>query len=350
MSLLQTLQSLRTEAQTALKGAVNHDALEQARLKYLGRSGALNDIMGRIKEVAKEEKAIFGKTMNEVKKELEELLEAQKQAVCGNAKASGPQPDPTLPGLFRAPGQEPGTIHPLVQARERVCAIFERMGFSVVDGPEIEDDFHNFEALNIPADHPARDDAETFGLSIGGLLRSQTSSVQIRTMEKSRPPLRVLSPGRVYRPDAVDATHHYAFHQIEGLAVDEGITFADLKGCLHLFAQEMFGEETKIRMRPSFFPFTEPSAEVDVTCIFCHGKGCRVCKQSGWIEIMGCGMVDPNVFDQLNRQLGEVRYNTGTISGFAFGMGIERVTMLTTGVDDIRRFQECDLRFLRQFV
>ncbi len=343
MSLLDTLKNLREEAHSALKSAVSGEALEQVRLKYLGRSGALNDIMGRIKEVAKEEKAIFGKTMNDVKKELEALLEEQKKVVGGEAKASGPLLDPTLPGVFRAADQEPGTLHPLLQARERVCAIFERMGFSVVDGPELEDDFHNFEALNIPADHPAREDSETFGHSLGGRLRSQTSSVQVRSMEAQQPPLRVLSPGRVYRPDALDATHHYAFHQIEGLAVDEGITFADLKGCLHIFAQEMFGEKTKIRLRPSFFPFTEPSAEVDVTCIFCGGKGCRICKQSGWIEIMGCGMIDPNVFKA-------VGYDSEKYTGFAFGMGIERVTMLTTGVDDIRRFQECDLRFLRQFV
>ena len=338
MSLIETLKAMREEAQAALKGAVSGETLEEARVRYLGRSGALKDIMGRIKEVAKEEKGAFGKTMNEVKEELTVIFERQKDILGAAGGACRELPDPTLPGVCR----EPGTVHPLVQTRERICAIFGRMGFSVVDGPEMEDDFHNFEALNIPADHPARDDAETFSLSVGGLLRSQTSSVQVRVMENNKPPLRVLSPGRVYRPDAVDATHHYAFHQIEGLAVDEGITFADLKGCLHIFAQEMFGEETKIRVRPSFFPFTEPSAEVDVTCIFCHGKGCRVCKQTGMIEILGCGMVDPNVF-------AAVGIDAEKYSGFAFGMGIERIAMLTMGVDDIRRFQECDLRFLRQF-
>jgi phenylalanyl-tRNA synthetase alpha chain len=196
--------------------------------------------------------------------------------------------------------------------------------------------------LNIPADHPARDDAETFGLAGGGLLRSQTSCVQIRTMENNDPPVRILAPGRVYRPDTVDATHHYAFNQLEGLVVDKDITFADLKATLHMFAQEMFGEETKIRLRPSFFPFTEPSAEMDVTCIFCRGEGCRVCKKSGWIEVLGCGMVDPNVFKA-------VGYDSEKYTGFAFGIGIERVTMLTMGINDIRRFYECDLRFLRQF-
>ncbi len=340
MSLLDTLNQLRESAKQSLLEAKDSATLEKLKNQYLGRKGELKDIMGRIKEVANEEKGLFGKTMNDVKNELTDILEEQVKIIgaCKSSKTSV-QPDPTLSGQMR----DMGTIHPLTQVREKICSIFERMGFSIVDGPEMEDDFHNFEALNIPADHPARDDAETFSLEAGGLLRSQTSSVQIRTMEKTRPPLRILSPGRVYRPDTVDATHHYAFHQLEGLAVDTDITFADLKSCLHLFAQEMFGIETKIRLRPSFFPFTEPSCEVDVTCIFCHGVGCRVCKQTGMIEVLGCGMVDPNVFKA-------VGYDPEKYTGFAFGIGIERVTMLTTGVDDIRRFQECDLRFLRQFV
>lgn len=340
MSLFETLSQLRQEAAQALKDATDSSTLESLKNQYLGRKGALKDIMGRIKEVANEEKGLFGKTMNEVKNELTEIFEQQSKIIgAGSAKSDKPIPDPTL----AAQARQMGTIHPLTQVREKICMIFERMGFSIVDGPEMEDDFHNFEALNIPADHPARDDAETFSLEQSGLLRSQTSSVQIRTMAKTEPPLRILSPGRVYRPDTVDATHHYAFHQLEGLAVDTDITFADLKACLHLFAQEMFGIDTKIRLRPSFFPFTEPSCEVDVTCIFCHGSGCRVCKQAGWIEVLGCGMVDPNVFKA-------VGYDPEKYTGFAFGIGIERVTMLTTGVDDIRRFQECDLRFLRQFV
>lgn len=339
MSLFEILNELKNEAEESIKAAAGIGSLEEVRIKYLGRSGALKDMMGRIKEVPKEEKGAFGKAMNDVKNDLTVLFESQKEILgIAGGKKTGPLYDPTLPGVTR----EPGTLHPLRQTRDRIADIFERMGFSIEDGPEIEDDFHNFEALNIPEDHPARDDAETFGLEAGGLLRSQTSSVQIRTMRKIQPPVRIIAPGRVYRPDTVDATHHYAFHQLEGLAVDTGITFADLKAMLRMFAKEMFGEETQIRLRPSFFPFTEPSAEVDVTCIFCKGKGCKVCKGAGWIEILGCGMVDPNVFDI-------VGYDSEKYTGFAFGIGIERVTMLTMGVVDIRRFLECDLRFLKQF-
>ena len=339
MSLFEILKELRTEAEEAIKNAADGSTLEEVRIKYLGRSGAIKEMMGRIKEVAKEEKGAFGKAMNDTKNELLSLFEEQKNILGGtDSKKNEVRYDPTLPGIIR----EPGTLHPLRQTRDKISNIFERLGFSIEDGPEIEDDFHNFEALNIPEDHPARDDAETFGLEAGGLLRSQTSSVQIRTMRNVKPPVRIIAPGRVYRPDTVDATHHYAFHQIEGLAVDTNITFADLKAMLKMFAKEMFGEETQIRLRPSFFPFTEPSAEVDVTCIFCKGKGCKVCKGAGWIEILGCGMVDPNVFDI-------VGYDSEKYTGFAFGIGIERVTMLTMGVVDIRRFLECDLRFLKQF-
>ncbi len=339
MSLFETLKELKSEAEEAIKNAVDSAGLEEARVKYLGRSGAMKDMMGRIKEVANEEKGAFGKAMNEVKNDLTAILDTQKEILVGAGGGKGkPLYDPTLPGVSR----EMGTLHPLRQTRDKIANIFERMGFSIEDGPEIENDFNNFEALNIPEDHPARDDAETFGLEAGGLLRSQTSSVQIRTMQKVKPPVRIIAPGRVYRPDTVDATHHYAFHQLEGLAVDTDITFADLKAMLKMFAKEMFGEETQIRLRPSFFPFTEPSAEVDVTCIFCKGEGCRVCKGAGWIEILGCGMVDPNVFKT-------VGYDSEKYTGFAFGIGIERVTMLTMGVGDIRRFLECDLRFLKQF-
>lgn len=335
MSLIEQVNVLYEQAKATIADATSPDALEEARIRFLGRSGALKDLMGRIREVAKEEKGAFGKRMNEVKAELTALLEERQARVAPTV--SGPVPDPTLPGRT----QPIGALHPLTQTWERVAQIFERMGFAIADGPEIEDEFHNFEALNIPADHPARDDQDTFVLS-DGILRSQTSTVQIRTMECTTPPVRILAPGRVYRPDAVDATHHYSFGQIEGLAVDTDITFADLKGILEMFAHEMFGSDTEIRLRPSFFPFTEPSAEVDVTCIFCRGAGCRICKQAGWIEILGCGMVDPNVFET-------VGYDPEMYTGFAFGMGIERIAMLTLGVDDIRRFLECDLRFLRQW-
>lgn len=336
MSLFDDLNELKNAASAALGAVADRAALEGVRNKYLGRSGLLKEMMGRIKELPKEEKGRFGQAMNAVKDELAALLETASAKF--GAAATGPLPDPTLPGRVRGLG----TLHPLRQMRDRIAAIFARLGFAQVSGPEIEDDFHNFQALNIPPDHPARDNAETFSLRGGGILRSQTSSVQIRVMEKARPPIRILAPGSVYRPDTVDATHHYHFHQVEGLAVDEGITLADLKSCLLYFAQEMFGRETKIRLRPSFFPFTEPSAEMDVSCIFCGAKGCRICKNTGWIEVLGCGMVDPNVFR-------EVGYDPEKYRGFAFGIGLDRMVMLTNGVNDIRLLTECDLRFLRQF-
>jgi phenylalanyl-tRNA synthetase alpha chain len=242
-------------------------------------------------------------------------------------------------------------MHPVTQAMERFAGTFEKLGFTVRTGPEIEDVFHNFDALNMPDDHPVRDQADTFVLENNAILRSQTSTVQTRVMEEhvkkfgggaGMPPIRIVSPGRTYRPDSVDATHHYGFSQIEGLAVDRDVTMADLKGFLALFARETFGQDTVTRFRPSFFPFTEPSAELDISCVFCHGKGCRVCKQSGWVELGGCGMVDPAVFDTLG-------IDSEIFTGFAFGFGIERVAMFMLGVDDIRRFSENDLRFLRQF-
>jgi len=338
MSLLQDLEALLDRGRAAIAAATDADDLEAIRVEYLGRSGQLRAIMGRIREVADEEKKAFGQRMNEAKGALTDLLEEQKGILGRQTKGTGPLPDPTLPGRT----QPRGARHPLTQTRERICQIFERLGFSIAEGPEVEDDFHNFDALNIPADHPARDMADTFFLGPDGTLRSQTSTVQIRVMKTTQPPIRIVAPGRVYRPDAVDASHHYGFSQIEGLAVDREITFADLKGILGMFAREMFGAKTETRFRPSFFPFTEPSAEVDVSCIFCGGQGCRVCKQSGWIAIMGCGMVDPNVFRA-------VQYDPEEWTGFAFGMGIERIAMLTLGVNDIRRFFENDLRFLRQF-
>ena len=338
MSLLDDMKQTLDEGLAAIRAAADATTLEDARVRYLGRNGLLKDLMGRMKEVAAEERAITGKTANDVKNTLTAAFQDMAGALGAGAKPQGPLPDPTLPGRT----QERGTRHPIPQTIERVSSIFERLGFTIVDGPEIEDDFHNFEALNIPAWHPARDDLDTFGVQGGGIMRSQTSTVQIRTMETSRPPIRVLAPGRVYRPDTVDATHFYSFHQIEGLAVDEGISFADLKGILLMFAREMFGKNTVTRFRPSFFPFTEPSAEMDVSCIFCAGKGCRICKQGGWIEVLGCGMVDPNVFQAVD-------IDAEKYTGFAFGMGVERIAMLSMGINDIRYFVENDLRFLKQF-
>ncbi len=344
MSVLKDVEDLVAAGRAAIAEAADAEALERARAEFLGRTGRVREMMGRIREVARDEKKTFGQKMNEAKTTLTELLEERKAAM-GGGGASGPLPDPTLPGRH----QPVGSLHPLTQTTEAFIAIFERLGFTVADGPEIEDDFHNFDALNIPADHPSREDQDTFALSIDEVLRSQTSTVQIRVMESQPPPVRIVAPGRVYRPDTVDATHFYAFSQIEGLAVDEGITFADLKGTLDIFAKELFGGHTQTRFRPSFFPFTEPSAEMDISCIFCEGSGCRVCKNSGWVEIGGCGMVDPNVFEAVNERRGSRDYDPDRVSGFAFGFGIERMAMFSLGVDDIRRFTENDLRFLRQF-
>lgn len=347
MALLDELAALRNAAIDAIGKAASTEALEVIRIEFLGRSGKLKDMMGRIKEVPSELKKETGQRLNEVKNELEAIWKKAQGGLSASTRPAGPLPDATLPGR----GQPLGTLHPLTQASERFCGIFERLGFTIRQGPEIEDIFHNFDALNMPDDHPVRDQADTFVLENNAILRSQTSTVQIRVMEDhikkygggaDMPPIRIVSPGRVYRPDAVDATHHYGFSQIEGLAVDRHVTFADLKGFLALFARETFGADTRTRFRPSFFPFTEPSAELDISCIFCHGKGCRVCKHQGWVELGGCGMVDPNVFDT-------VGIDSELFTGFAFGFGIERVAMFMLGVDDIRRFSENDLRFLRQF-
>jgi phenylalanyl-tRNA synthetase alpha chain len=347
MALLEDLESMRVAAAEAIGQAGSADALENVRVAFLGRSGQLKDLMGRIKEVPNAEKKDAGQRLNAVKNELEALFDQRKAGLASAAPAAGPRPDPTLPGRV----QPMGTIHPLTQALERFAGIFEKLGFTIQQGPEIEDVFHNFDALNMPDDHPVRDQADTFVLEDNAILRSQTSTVQVRAMEEhvkkygggaDMPAIRIVSPGRTYRPDSVDATHHYGFSQIEGLAVERGVSMADLKGFLALFAREMFGEETVTRFRPSFFPFTEPSAELDISCIFCKGKGCRVCKQSGWVELGGCGMVHPNVFDA-------VGIDREMYTGFAFGFGIERTAMFMLGVDDIRRFSENDLRFLTQF-
>ncbi len=347
MALLEELESMRMAAAAAIGQAGSADALESVRVAFLGRSGQLKELMGRIKEVPNAEKKDAGQRLNAVKNELEALFDERKAALGSAAPSGGPRPDPTLPGRT----QPLGTTHPLTQAMERFAGIFEKLGFTIQQGPEIEDVFHNFDALNMPDDHPVRDQADTFVLEDNAILRSQTSTVQVRAMEEhvrkygggeGMPAIRIVSPGRTYRPDSVDATHHYGFSQIEGLAVERGVSMADLKGFLALFAREMFGEETTTRFRPSFFPFTEPSAELDISCIFCKGKGCRVCKQSGWVELGGCGMVHPNVFDA-------VGIDKELYTGFAFGFGIERTAMFMLGVDDIRRFSENDMRFLTQF-
>jgi phenylalanyl-tRNA synthetase alpha chain len=334
------VEAVAGEARAAIGSAASSGELEAVRVKYLGRSGALTQILKSLGTLPAEDRPLVGAAANEAKRELEALLEARLGTMLETERRrqrERERPDLTLPG--RRPPR--GGLHPLTRVRDEIVAVFMGLGFSVADGPQIETDFYNFEALNIPRDHPARDMQDTFYLSTETLLRTQTSPVQIRTMRAQKPPVRVIAPGAVYRRDA-DITHSPMFHQVEGLAVDTRVTMADLKGTLELFARELFGARSKIRFRPSFFPFTEPSAEVDVLCFLCAGEGCRVCKQSGWLEILGSGMVHPRVLEN-------VGYDPEEVTGWAFGMGIERIAMLKYGVDDIRLFFENDLRFLKQF-
>ncbi len=335
------VDAIADEARAAIGRATSSTQLEELRVRYLGRQGVLTLLLRSLGALPAAERPRVGAAANEVKRELEALLEVrlgETREAERRLDRARQRIDLTLPG--RRPPQ--GGVHPLTRVQDEIVGIFVGLGFSVAEGPEIEDDYHNFEALNIPRDHPARDMQDTFYLSEDTLLRTHTSPVQIRTMQAQRPPVRVICPGRVYRRDA-DITHSPMFHQVEGLAVDRHISMGDLKGTLELFAREMFGARSKIRFRPSFFPFTEPSAEVDVLCFLCGGDGCRVCKQSGWLEILGSGMVHPQV-------LRNVGYDPEEVTGWAFGMGVERVAMLKYGIDDIRLFFENDLRFLRQFV
>ena len=329
------------EARGAAVAARSAAELEQVRVRVLGRQGVLTQLLRSLGTLSPAERPLVGAAANEAKRELEALLEARlAQAREAEREQARRQQrlDLTLPG--RRPSR--GAAHPLTRVHDEIVAIFAGLGFSVVEGPEIETDYYNFEALNIPPDHPARDMQDTFYLPGGLLLRTHTSPVQIRTMLAQRPPVRIVVPGRVHRRDIPDASHSPVFHQVEGLAVDRSVTMADLKGTLELFAREMFGPRSRIRFRPSFFPFTEPSAEVDVLCFLCAGGGCRVCSQSGWLEILGSGMVHPQV-------LKNVGYDPEEVTGWAFGMGIERIAMLKYGIDDIRLFFENDLRFLQQF-
>jgi phenylalanyl-tRNA synthetase alpha chain len=329
------------EARAAITRAATSAELEQLRVRYLGRQGLITLLLRSLGKVPAAERPLVGAAANEAKRAVEALLEVRlgetREAERRQERARQ-RLDLTLPG--RRPPQ--GSLHPLTRVHDEIVAIFVGLGFSVAEGPEAEDDYHNFEALNIPRDHPARDMQDTLYLSDDVVLRTHTSPVQIRVMESQPPPVRIIVPGRVYRRDVPDPSHSPMFHQVEGLAVDRDISMGDLKGTLELFAREMFGPRSRIRFRPSFFPFTEPSAEVDVLCFLCAGKGCRVCKQSGWLEILGSGMVHPQV-------LRNVGYDPEEVTGWAFGMGIERIAMLKYGVDDIRLFFENDLRFLRQF-
>jgi phenylalanyl-tRNA synthetase alpha chain len=338
--MIDELQQLEKDVAAELAVAVSEEQILAVRTKYLGRKGLLTGLLRNIAQVPDDEKPVFGKRCNEVKDILNSKIEdiLQKQSIRKKEDSLLKEKiDVTLPG--RAVRR--GRIHPVIQVRREICAIFTSFGFSVVEGPEIELDYYNFEALNIPKDHPARDMQDTFYIEENIVLRTHTSPVQVRVMEKVKPPVRILSPGRVYRPDS-DISHTPMFHQIEGLLVDKGISFGDLKGILTAFLKKVFGEKTTLRFRPSFFPFTEPSAEVDIRCVICGGQGCRVCGQSGWLEILGSGMVDPAVF--LN-----VGYDPKIYSGFAFGLGLERIAMLKYGISDIRLFFENDIRFLKQF-
>jgi phenylalanyl-tRNA synthetase alpha chain len=334
------VDAVAAEARAAISRATTSTELEQIRVRYLGRQGALTSLLRSLGTLPPAERPLVGAAANEVKRELEAALEQRRTATLEQERRrqrAGARVDLTLPGR-RAPL---GSVHPLTRVHDEIVEIFVGLGFSVVEGPEIESDYYNFEALNLPRDHPARDMQDTFYLTEDRLLRTHTSPVQIRAMQAQPPPLRIIVPGKVYRRDA-DITHSPQFTQFEGLAVDRDISMADLKGTLELFAREMFGPRSRIRFRPSFFPFTEPSAEVDVLCFLCGGDGCRVCKQSGWLEILGSGMVHPQV-------LRNVGYDPEEVTGWAFGMGVERIAMLKYGVDDIRLFYENDLRFLKQF-
>ena len=334
------LEEIKIEAEKELKGASDEVSLQNVKAKFLGRKGVITEFLKRMPEVPEAERPDMGRLINEAKRFIEDFFDRRFEEIKEEKKnlvLLKERVDITLPGR----GIRLGGEHPVTQVMEEIISIFERMGFDVAEGPEVELDYYNFEALNIPKDHPARDMQDTFYISDEVVLRTHTSPVQIRVMEKQKPPVKIIAPGKVYRCDS-DVSHTPMFHQIEGLLVDEHITFGDLKGVLIEFARLTFGSNTGVRFRPSFFPFTEPSAEVDIECVICGGKGCRVCKNSGWLEILGCGMVDPEVFKS-------VGYDPERYTGFAFGMGIERITMLKFGINDIRLFFENDIRFLRQF-
>lgn len=318
----------------------NKEELESFRIKYLGSKGLIKDLFGGLKEVANEEKRAVGQLINDLRDRAQQKYDLSKEAF-EEEQSRSEKIDLTRP----ADAIQIGARHPLSLVRNEIIDIFRRIGFTVSEGPEIEDDWHNFSALNFPPEHPARDMQDTFFIEKGEnemALRTHTSSVQVRVMENEKPPIRTISPGRVYRNEAISARAHCFFHQVEGLYIDEGVSFADLKQTLLYFAKELFGDKAQIRMRPSYFPFTEPSAEVDVSCTICNSKGCNVCKYTGWLEILGCGMVDPNVLEASN-------IDSKQFSGFAFGMGVERIAQLKYRVNDLRLYSENDVRFLNQF-
>jgi len=333
----KTIEQIKEEALKELEAASDSESIKAVSVRYLGRKGAVTRFLRNISSLPLEIRPEAGKKANKTKKTLEALFnKALKQFETASYEVAS-EIDVSLPG--RALHQ--GTLHPITQITNQICNIFIRLGFDVAEGPEVETDYYNFEALNLPKNHPARDMQDTFYISKNVVLRTHTSPTQPRIMEKRKPPVRVIAPGKVYRCDS-DLTHTPMFHQVEGFLVDENVSFGDLKGILTTFVHQMFDKETNLRFRPSFFPFTEPSAEVDIRCVICKEKGCRVCSNTGWLEVLGAGMVHPAVFEN-------VGYNTTRYTGFAFGMGVERIAMLKYGIDDIRKYFENDLRFLRQF-
>ena len=335
------LEAIAKQALEELKGAQDLKVLDAVRVKYLGKKGELTAILKQMGKLTAEERPVIGQLANQVRADIEQMLEQTKtdlEAKALDIRLAGETLDVTLPGQKKPLGKK----HPLTIVLDELKEIVVGMGFEIATGPEVELDYYNFEALNIPKDHPSRDTQDTFYISDNVLLRTQTSPMQIRTMEKKKPPIRIIAPGRVYRSDAVDATHSPLFHQVEGLVVDKGITMADPKGTLEVFVKRLYGDSTVVRFRPHHFPFTEPSAELDVQCFHCHGEGCSLCKGEGWIEILGCGMVHPQVL--LNCGIDPEEY-----SGFAFGLGLERMVMMRYGIDDLRLFYDNDVRFLKQF-
>nr|MBU1328287.1 phenylalanine--tRNA ligase subunit alpha [Candidatus Omnitrophota bacterium] len=338
MKFIDKLKDIERIAIKEISDSSNIEELENAKVRYLGRKGAVTDAIKGIKNVPKKDKPEAGMFINKLKQKITVLLEEREKDFRSKETTIFENNDITLPGIKR----ELGHSHPLIKTTQEIIEIFGKMGFKAVESPEIETEYYNFEALNIPKNHPSRETFHTFYIENGNLLRSQTSTSQIRVMEKEKPPIQVIHAGKVYRPDAVDASHSFMFYQIEGFMVDKGIQFSDLKGVLERFAKEYFGDSVKMRFRPHFFPFTEPSAEVDISCFICGGKGCRVCSHKGWLEVLGSGMINPRVFEF-------VKIDPAIYTGFAFGMGVDRICMLKYGIDDIRLLYENDVRFLRQF-
>ncbi len=333
----KSIEQIRSDALEEIEKAGDIEQIKNISVRYIGRKGIITQYLRDIATLPAEQRPEAGKKANQAKKAIEKAAENAVSKLTAAEKDAKDAIDVSLPGRI-APR---GSIHPITRITRRICDIFGRMGFDTAEGPEVETDYYNFEALNIPKNHPARDMQDTFYISENIVLRTHTSPIQVRYMEAGSPPVRIVAPGKVYRCDS-DLTHTPMFHQVEGLLVDENVSFGDLKGLLTLFVQQMFDKDTSLRFRPSFFPFTEPSAEVDIQCVMCRGKGCKVCSATGWLEVMGCGMVHPAVFEN-------VGYDTSTYSGFAFGMGVERIAMLKYGINDLRMFFESDIRFLRQF-